>query len=148
MALTIGSNPVGYTQNISVGGGCDGTAPTGAITYPAAGRKVYAATATGGLFLFPENKYSKCITLVGYEFVLGGQTVWTFSITDGITNAVANDVLLGSGTTETTVASPDIPGIILLPGQGLRMVTTTAAGNAWVLTVKVAYTISEGGIWL
>jgi hypothetical protein len=150
MALIIGSNPVGYTQNISIAGTCDGTAPVGSvvISYPAPGRKSYAAAAVGGLFLFPENTLNKCMTLVGYEFVLGGQSAWDLYITDGITNLVANDVLIASGTTEASVAAPDIPGIIMLPGQGIRMVTTGTASNAWVLTVKVAYTLSEAGIWL
>jgi hypothetical protein len=150
MSFNLGSNPVGYTQNISIAGTCDGSAPISSvtITYPAPGRKVYAAAAVGGLFLFPENTYNKDVTLVGYEFVLGGQSTWDLYITDGITNLVANDVLLASGTTETTVAAPDIPGIIMLPGQGVRMVTAGTASNAWVLTVKVAYTVSEGGLWL
>jgi hypothetical protein len=138
------------TAPVTVTSNADGTAPleaTASLANP--GRKEYSAAIVGGLFSFPENVYAKSVTLVGYEFVLGGQSTWTFAITDGITNASAGDVAIGSGTTETTVVSPDIPGLVLFPGQELRLTTTgTASHNYWRCTVKVAYTLSEGRLWI
>jgi hypothetical protein len=138
------SAPVTVTSN------ANGTAPsetTASLANP--GRKEYSAATTGGLFSFPENVYNKSVTLVGYELVLGGQSTWTLAITDGITNATSGDVAIGSGTTETTVVSPDIPGLVLFPGQDLRLTTTgTASHNYWRCTIKVAYTLSESGLWI
>ena len=148
MALILGSQPVGYVQNISSGGTADGTAPLGAVTYPSPGFKNYDATAVGGLFLFPENKLHKALTFLGYEFLLGGQTVWTLAITDGITNTSGNDIPIAVGTTDASVISPAILSIILLPGQGLRFTTTGTASSAWRLVIKVANSMSEGGLWI
>jgi hypothetical protein len=138
------SAPVTITSN------ANGTAPsetTASLANP--GRKEYSAATTGGLFSFPENVYNKSVTLIGYELVLGGQSTWTLAITDGITNATSGDVTIGSGTTETTVVSPDIPGLVLFPGQDLRLTTTgTASHNYWRCTIKVAYTLSESGLWI
>jgi hypothetical protein len=151
MANNYGSNITGVIQQITSTGTCNGTAPSEATATWTTGRKTYASAATGGLFNFSnENVLNKSITVVGYEFVMGGQTSWTLTITDGISalSSTTNDVLWQSGTNADNYISPEIAGIVLLPGQCLRLTTDGTASNAWYLTVKIAYTISEGGIWI
>jgi hypothetical protein len=146
-----GSNATGVIQKISTDGTCDGSAPSEATAVWTAGRKTYAAAAAGGLFNFSnENTSNKSITVIGYEFVLGGQSAWTLTITDGVSalTSTTNDVLWASGTTAATAISSGIAGVVLLPGQCLRLTTTGNASGPWYLTIKVAYTISEGGIWI
>lgn len=151
--ILIGSVPVGFTQQISTGGTLDGTAPSGSIVFTTTNdRQTWAANTVGGLFDFGPSLgqrvgSQKTLTLMSLEMVLGGQATWQAAVTDGLTNASANDIVFASGTTDTTVFLPESPNVFLLQGQQIKITTTGTAASAWLVTVKVALTAGEHGIF-
>lgn len=144
------SFPTAIVQQFAAGGTADGTLPpngTAVDTTTSRYHEIYAAAATGGLFDFQLNKVA---TVVGFEAVLGGQTAWTLSLTDGITDSVANDVVLASGTTETSIVLSEQVKAYLLPNQKLRLKTTgtVGAGKTWWVCAKVVTTFTEAGLFI
>lgn len=142
--------PTGIVQQFSTGGTADGTLPPNGTTVDTTTsryREIYGAAATGGLFDFQNDTV---ITLIGFEAALGGQSAWSLFVTDGITDAAANDVLVASGTSEATVMLGESLTLFMLPGQKLRFKTTgtVSSGHTWYVCAKVVRTFTEAGLFI
>lgn len=107
-------------QAISAGNDFDGAAPGGALTTSPEGIESYAESDAGGLFEFG-NQYP--VEVVQIQIILGGQLTWSISVVDDDDD----EIVLWSGTTEADFHTTAADRIVLLPGQALKLVTSTAS---------------------
>lgn len=140
--------PVAIRQHLLAGNNFSGVAPAdgGGSMTPTFGNDIYKfdSMTAGGLFEPDNDMYeferAEALYLVGAEMQLSNQSSWQIERTD----VDGNDLVIYSGTTESSVYITEDVKIVLLWGTSLKL-TTVGATGAMVATFKfVPYKTSRG----
>lgn len=106
-----------FEQSVNSSHNWNGTAPPGTPVPGSDIVKKYPIADTGGLFDF---EITSPHWISSIQLVLGGQTTWTLSILD----EDGAEVVVWSGTTETSFVALESDRALLLEDQTLKLVST------------------------
>ncbi len=109
-----------FQQIVSAGNNFDGTDPGTTPVVNSAFEKSWPIATHGGLFDFAQ----RGPVLVDVQLILGGQSTWSLSLV----HSTGAELVLWSGTNETSFATLESDRTLMLAGQTLKFRTTGTTG--------------------